>query len=116
MGKRYQDEYDKERDKLNRKLNDTNKKKKKKKKKRSILKTIIVTIFILGILGCFAFAGMVFGVINGSEKLEKSDLKYNNLTTFVYDKYGNEYATSFNPLETLKKKSLLYKLFDLCIR
>ena len=95
MGKRYQDEYDKERDKLNRKLNNANKKKKKKKKKRSILKTIIVTIFILGILGCFAFAGMVFGVINGSEKLEKSDLKYNNLTTFVYDKYGNEYATLY---------------------
>lgn len=29
--------------------------------------------------------------------------------------HGNEYATSFNPLETLKKKSLLFKLFDLCI-
>jgi len=26
--------------------------------------------------------------------------------------HGNEYATSFNPLETLKKESLLHKLFD----
>lgn len=94
MGKRYQDEYDKEKENLNKRISGTNKNK-KKKKKHSLLKRIIVTILVLGIFGCVAFAGMVFGVINGAEKLEKTDLKYNNLTTFVYDKYGNEYANLY---------------------
>ena len=95
MGKKYKDEYDKEKERLNKRLNNDNKRKKKKKKKKSIFRTIFFTIVILGILGCFAFAGMVFGVLNGAERLEKSDLKYNNLTTFVYDKYGNEYASLY---------------------
>lgn len=93
MGKRYQDEYDKEKANIDKRINGN--KKKKKKKKHKILRTILLTIFIVGILGCIAFAGMVFGVINGAERLEKSDLKYNNLTTFIYDKNGNEYASLY---------------------
>lgn len=95
MGKKYKDEYDKEKDKLNKRLNNDNRRKKKKKKKKSIFRTILITTFVIGILGCFAVAGMVFGVLNGAERLEKSDLQYNNLTTFVYDKYGNEYASLY---------------------
>ncbi len=95
MGKRYQDEYDKEKENIDRRINATNNKKKKKKKKRKVLKSIFLVMFIILILGCVAFAGMVFGVINGAEKLEKSDLKYNNLTTFIYDKNGNEYASLY---------------------
>lgn len=91
MGKRYQDEYEKRN--VNKSVKSGNNK--KKKKKHSIFKTIFVTIFVIGILCCVAFAGMVFGVLNGAERLEESDLRYNNLTTFVYDKYGNEYATLY---------------------
>lgn len=72
-----------------------NNKKKKNKKKRGIFKKVFLFLFVMFILAFFAIAGMVFGVINGAEQLNREDLTYNNLTTFIYDKDGNEFATLY---------------------
>lgn len=67
--------------------------KKKKKKKKKIIRRIISLLLALFILFSLVVAGILFGIIGGTTKLTREDLMFKNLTTFVYDKNGNEYAT-----------------------
>lgn len=93
MDKNYNEENEKElrRSKNRKHMKQTDKKKTSKKKK--VFKRIMGVLLILFIIAVIAVVGMLFGIIGGTERLTKEDLVFSNLTTIIYDKDGNEYAT-----------------------
>lgn len=91
MKNNYNEENVKRRRKSNNdNINKTNKTSKKRKSKR-VFKRVFLTIFCLIIICMLIGVGLIFGIMRGTEKLTKEDLIYQNLTTFIYDKDGNEY-------------------------
>ena len=102
MSNNYNDEYEKEFKQVRKKhmkeenkkqSNKSSKENRKKVKKRKIVKRIFKFLFILGIILVLCAIGLIIGVASGTDKLTKEDLVFKNLTTFIYDKNGNEYAT-----------------------
>lgn len=72
-------------------------KNKKKKKDKRILKTILKVFlfaFLIGILVLVGlFVGLYYSIANGTGRLTKEEYTINKFTTYIYDKYGNEYTT-----------------------
>ena len=70
--------------------------KKNKKKKNKVLKAFLLTILIMILIGIGLFVGVVISISNGAGGFSKSDFEISSLTTVVYDKDGNEYASLYS--------------------
>lgn len=70
--------------------------KKNKKKKNKVLKAFLLTILIMILIGIGLFVGVVISILNGAGGFSKSDFEISSLTTVVYDKDGNEYASLYS--------------------
>ncbi|MBE5821587.1 MAG: PBP1A family penicillin-binding protein [Clostridiales bacterium] len=90
MKNNYSDENIKRR-RVNNDNREKTKKVSKKKKGKRVFKRIFLTVIALIIICMLIGVGLIFGIMRGTEKLTKEDLIYQNLTTFIYDKNGNEY-------------------------
>lgn len=80
----------------NNKKTDSKKKKTKKKKSHKILKICFLTVLVFIIIGIALVVGAVTYIMKGDSGLSRADFEISELTTIIYDKYGNEYATLYN--------------------
>ena len=79
-----------------RKNNNKKSKKKNKKKGHKVLKVFLITFLIMILSGVGLVIGVVMSILNGAGGLSKSDFEISSLTTVVYDKDGNEYASLYS--------------------
>lgn len=71
-------------------------KRKNKAKKNKILKAFLIAFLIMILIGIGLLVGVVMSILNGAGGLSKSDFEISSLTTVVYDKNGNEYASLYS--------------------
>lgn len=102
MENNYNNEYDNEFKQIRKKhmkeekrknRNSDSKNNRKKVKKRKTAKKIFKLLIVLAVILVICVIGLIIGIASGTDKLTKEDLVFKNLTTFIYDKNGNEYAT-----------------------
>lgn len=90
--KNYTNDSNNSLNKNNKYNNSGNKSKKNKKKKHKVLKTILLILLILFLIGMGLLVGVIVSILNGAGSLSRADFEIDNLTTIIYDKYGNEYT------------------------
>lgn len=73
-----------------------NKNHKKRKKKKNILKVIIYIITFSILIALGLGIGFIYSIMNGAGSLSKADFEISKLTTFIYDKDGNEYSRVYS--------------------
>ena len=79
-----------------RKNNNKKNNKKNKKKGHKVLKAFLITFLIMILIGVGLVVGVIISILNGAGGLSKSDFEISSLTTVVYDKDGNEYASLYS--------------------
>lgn len=76
--------------------NNTKKKKTKKKNKKSFWKIFFTVILICMFVGIALVVGFIMSILNGAGALSRADFEISNLSTIIYDKYGNEYVSLYS--------------------
>ena len=76
--------------------NKSEKNKKNKSKKRKVFKIIFFVLLALFIIGAGVVIGVVSGIIDKTDSIGLEDIQLYNLTSFVYDKDGNEIGKLFD--------------------
>ncbi|MBR3888233.1 MAG: penicillin-binding protein [Clostridia bacterium] len=76
--------------------NNTKKKKADKKNKKSFWKIFFRVILICIFIGIALGVGFIVSVLNGAGALSRADFEISNLSTIIYDKYGNEYVSLYS--------------------
>ena len=72
------------------------KNKKKNSKKKKILKICLFVLLALFIIGAGVVVGVVTGIIDKTDSIGLDEIQLYNLTSFVYDKDGNEIGSLYD--------------------
>lgn len=76
--------------------NNTKNKKTKKKNKKSFWKIFFRVVLICMFIGIALGVGFIMSILNGAGALSRADFEISNLSTIIYDKYGNEYVSLYS--------------------
>ena len=74
----------------------TGKAKKKNSKKKKVFKIIFFILLALFVIGAGIVVGVVSGIIDKTDSIGLEDIQLYNLTSFVFDKDGNEIGKLFD--------------------